>query len=76
MNLSGKVLVITGSNGALGQAAAETLSGYGATLALLDHAQTPSTAPPGSVMRLISPSSWKRSAGSGSPVSASSITTW
>jgi NAD(P)-dependent dehydrogenase (short-subunit alcohol dehydrogenase family) len=44
MNLSGKVLVITGSNGALGQAAAATLSGYGARLALLDHAQTPSTA--------------------------------
>jgi NAD(P)-dependent dehydrogenase (short-subunit alcohol dehydrogenase family) len=44
MNLSGKVLVITGSNGALGQAAAAALSGYGARLALLDHAQTPSTA--------------------------------
>jgi NAD(P)-dependent dehydrogenase (short-subunit alcohol dehydrogenase family) len=46
MNLSGKVLVITGSNGVLGHAAAATLSGYGARLALLDHAQTPSTAPP------------------------------
>jgi NAD(P)-dependent dehydrogenase (short-subunit alcohol dehydrogenase family) len=46
MNLSGKVLVITGSNGALGQAAAATLSGYGARLALLDHAQTPPTAQP------------------------------
>jgi NAD(P)-dependent dehydrogenase (short-subunit alcohol dehydrogenase family) len=46
MNLSGKVLVITGSNGALGQAVAATLSGYGARLALLDHGQTPSTAPP------------------------------
>src|ERR1700731_1985705 len=46
MNLSGKVLVITGSNGVLGQAAAATLSGYGARLALLDHAQTPSTAQP------------------------------
>jgi NAD(P)-dependent dehydrogenase (short-subunit alcohol dehydrogenase family) len=44
MNLSGKVLVITGSNGALGQAAAAALSGYGARLALLDHAQTPSAA--------------------------------
>jgi len=44
MNLSGKVLVITGGNGALSQAAAATLSGYGARLALLDHAQTPSTA--------------------------------
>ena len=46
MNLSGKVLVITGGNGVLGQAAAATLSGYGARLALLDHAQTPSAAPP------------------------------
>jgi NAD(P)-dependent dehydrogenase (short-subunit alcohol dehydrogenase family) len=46
MNLSGKVLAITGSNGALGQAVAKTLSGYGARLALLDHAQTPPTAPP------------------------------
>jgi NAD(P)-dependent dehydrogenase (short-subunit alcohol dehydrogenase family) len=46
MNLSGKVLVITGSSGALGQAVAETLSGYGARLALLDHGQTPPTAPP------------------------------
>jgi NAD(P)-dependent dehydrogenase (short-subunit alcohol dehydrogenase family) len=46
MNLSGKVLVITGSNGALGQAVAATLSGYGARLALLDHAQAPPAAPP------------------------------
>jgi NAD(P)-dependent dehydrogenase (short-subunit alcohol dehydrogenase family) len=46
MNLSGKVLVITGSNGALGQAVAETLSGYGARVALLDHGQTTPTAPP------------------------------
>jgi NAD(P)-dependent dehydrogenase (short-subunit alcohol dehydrogenase family) len=46
MNLSGKVLVVTGSNGSLGQAVAATLSGYGAKLALLDHATTPSTAPP------------------------------
>src|SRR5713226_1043797 len=46
MNLSGKVLVITGSNGVLGQAAALTLSGYGARLALLDHAHTPPTAQP------------------------------
>ncbi len=36
MNLSGKVLVVTGSDGALGQAVAATLSGYGARLALLD----------------------------------------
>jgi NAD(P)-dependent dehydrogenase (short-subunit alcohol dehydrogenase family) len=46
MNLSGKVLVITGSNGALGRAVAATLSAYGARLALLDHAHSPSTAPP------------------------------
>jgi NAD(P)-dependent dehydrogenase (short-subunit alcohol dehydrogenase family) len=44
MNLSGKVLAITGSDGALGQAAAAALSGYGATLALIEHASTPSTA--------------------------------
>jgi NAD(P)-dependent dehydrogenase (short-subunit alcohol dehydrogenase family) len=35
MDLSGKVLVITGSDGALGQAVAATLSAYGAKLALL-----------------------------------------
>src|SRR6266851_2019367 len=46
MNLSGKVLVITGSNGALGQAVAATLSGYGATLALFEHGHTPPTALP------------------------------
>src|SRR5712664_3010037 len=44
MNLSGKVLAITGSDGALGQAAAATLSGYGATLALLEHGHAPTTA--------------------------------
>ena len=49
MNLSGKVLVITGSNGALGQAVAATLSGYGARLALLDHAQTPAAQPAGAL---------------------------
>jgi NAD(P)-dependent dehydrogenase (short-subunit alcohol dehydrogenase family) len=49
MNLSGKVLVITGSNGALGQAIAATLSGYGARLALLDHAQTPAAQPAGAL---------------------------
>lgn len=51
MNLSGKVLAITGSDGALGQAAAATLSGYGATLALIEHANTPSTAPPAGARR-------------------------
>jgi len=34
MDLSGKVLVVTGSDGALGQAVAATLSRYGARLAL------------------------------------------
>jgi NAD(P)-dependent dehydrogenase (short-subunit alcohol dehydrogenase family) len=46
MNLSGKVLVVTGSSGALGQAVAATLSGYGAKLALLDHARAPPPAQP------------------------------
>ena len=41
MNLSGKVLAVTGSGGALGQAVAVVLSGYGARLALLDHAAAP-----------------------------------
>ena len=38
MDLSGKVLVITGADGALGKALAATLSAYGAKLALLSHA--------------------------------------
>lgn len=46
MNLSGKVLVVTGSAGNLGQAVAATLSGYGARLALLDHARSPPLAQP------------------------------
>jgi NAD(P)-dependent dehydrogenase (short-subunit alcohol dehydrogenase family) len=37
MDLSKKVLVVTGADGALGQAVAATLSGYGARLALLSH---------------------------------------
>ena len=51
MNLSGKVLAITGSDGALGQAAAATLSGYGATLALIEHANTASTVLPAGARR-------------------------
>jgi NAD(P)-dependent dehydrogenase (short-subunit alcohol dehydrogenase family) len=39
MNLSGKVVVVTGSDGALGQAVAAVLAGYGAKLALLTHAR-------------------------------------
>jgi NAD(P)-dependent dehydrogenase (short-subunit alcohol dehydrogenase family) len=46
MNLSGKVVVVTGSDGALGRAVAATLDAYGARLALLDHAQAPSSVPP------------------------------
>jgi NAD(P)-dependent dehydrogenase (short-subunit alcohol dehydrogenase family) len=37
MDLSGKVLVVTGADGALGTAVARTLSGYGAKLALITH---------------------------------------
>lgn len=37
MNLSGKVLVVTGSDGALGQAVAATLDGYGAKMVLLTY---------------------------------------
>ena len=46
MDLSGKVLVVTGADGALGQAAAATLSTYGAKLALLSHAGTSARKPP------------------------------
>jgi NAD(P)-dependent dehydrogenase (short-subunit alcohol dehydrogenase family) len=46
MKLSGKVLVVTGSSGALGQAVATTLSGYGARVALLDHSHSPPLVPP------------------------------
>jgi NAD(P)-dependent dehydrogenase (short-subunit alcohol dehydrogenase family) len=46
VNLSGKVLAVTGSGGALGRAVAATLGGYGARLALLDHAAAPVGLPP------------------------------
>jgi NAD(P)-dependent dehydrogenase (short-subunit alcohol dehydrogenase family) len=46
MDLSGKVLVVTGADGALGQAVAATLSGYGAKLALLSHAAVGKVKPP------------------------------
>jgi NAD(P)-dependent dehydrogenase (short-subunit alcohol dehydrogenase family) len=50
VNLSGKVLVITGSDGVLGQAAAAALSGYGARVALLAHGKrAPAAQPPGSL---------------------------
>jgi NAD(P)-dependent dehydrogenase (short-subunit alcohol dehydrogenase family) len=38
MDLSGKVVVVTGADGALGQAVAATLGAYGAKLALISHA--------------------------------------
>jgi NAD(P)-dependent dehydrogenase (short-subunit alcohol dehydrogenase family) len=41
VNLSGKVLVITGGDGVLGQAVAATLSGYGARPAVLAHSDAP-----------------------------------
>jgi NAD(P)-dependent dehydrogenase (short-subunit alcohol dehydrogenase family) len=40
MDLSEKVVVVTGADGALGQAVAATLSAYGAKLALLSHASS------------------------------------
>jgi NAD(P)-dependent dehydrogenase (short-subunit alcohol dehydrogenase family) len=46
MDLSGKVLVVTGADGALGQAVAATLSAYGAKLALLSHAGVAKGKPP------------------------------
>jgi NAD(P)-dependent dehydrogenase (short-subunit alcohol dehydrogenase family) len=51
MNLSDKVLVLTGSDGVLGQAVAATLRGYGARLALLEHAAGPVAAPPAGTLR-------------------------
>jgi NAD(P)-dependent dehydrogenase (short-subunit alcohol dehydrogenase family) len=48
MDLSGKVLVVTGADGALGQGAAATLGGYGAKLALITHTgAAPRTLPAG-----------------------------
>jgi len=52
MDLSGKVLAVTGSDGVLGQAVAATLSRYGARLALLEHGQTSAAAQPGSALRI------------------------
>lgn len=46
MNLSGKVLVLTGADGALGQAVAGTLGAYGAKLALISHAASAKLKPP------------------------------
>jgi len=52
MDLSGKVLVVTGSDGVLGQAVAATLSRYGARLALLEHAPTSAAALPAGALRI------------------------
>jgi NAD(P)-dependent dehydrogenase (short-subunit alcohol dehydrogenase family) len=49
MDLSGKVFVVTGSAGALGQAVAATLGRYGARLALLGHAKINSSQTAGAV---------------------------
>jgi NAD(P)-dependent dehydrogenase (short-subunit alcohol dehydrogenase family) len=49
VDLSGKVIAITGAFGALGSAVAATLSGYGARVARLDHAAAPQGAPPLSI---------------------------
>jgi NAD(P)-dependent dehydrogenase (short-subunit alcohol dehydrogenase family) len=49
MKLADKVLVVTGSDGALGQAVAATLRGYGATLALIDRAADSAPPPPGTL---------------------------
>jgi NAD(P)-dependent dehydrogenase (short-subunit alcohol dehydrogenase family) len=45
VDLSGKVLVVTGSDGDLGRAVAATLNGYGAKLALIDYSRTPPKLP-------------------------------
>jgi NAD(P)-dependent dehydrogenase (short-subunit alcohol dehydrogenase family) len=52
MDLSGKVLAVTGSDGVLGQAVAATLSRYGARLALLEHGQTSAAAQPAGALRI------------------------
>jgi len=52
MDLSGKVLAVTGSDGVLGQAVAATLSRYGARLALLEHGQTSAAAQPVGALRI------------------------
>jgi len=49
MDLSGKVLVVTGSDGTLGQAVAATLSFYGAKLALLTHSRAAANVPAGAL---------------------------
>ena len=49
MNLSGKVVVVSGAAGTLGQAVATCLAGYGARLALLDHSHATFAMPAGAL---------------------------
>jgi NAD(P)-dependent dehydrogenase (short-subunit alcohol dehydrogenase family) len=49
VDLSGKVIAITGAFGALGTAVAATLGEYGARVARLDHVAAPPAAPPLSI---------------------------
>jgi NAD(P)-dependent dehydrogenase (short-subunit alcohol dehydrogenase family) len=49
-SLAGKVVLVTGGFGALGQAVAATLAGYGARVALTDQAAAPSGATPAAAL--------------------------
>jgi NAD(P)-dependent dehydrogenase (short-subunit alcohol dehydrogenase family) len=49
IELSGKVVAVTGAFGALGTAVAATLSNFGARVARLDHAPLPTQSPQGSL---------------------------
>jgi NAD(P)-dependent dehydrogenase (short-subunit alcohol dehydrogenase family) len=49
VDLSGKVIAVTGAFGALGSAVAATLAGFGAQVARLDHAAVPPGSPSGSL---------------------------
>ncbi len=51
MDLKGKVFVVTGADGALGQAVAATLGAYGAKLALISHAASAAEKPAPGVWR-------------------------
>jgi NAD(P)-dependent dehydrogenase (short-subunit alcohol dehydrogenase family) len=52
MDLSGKVLVVTGADGALGSAVAATLTAYGAKVALLSHSSAAAGNQPAAGWRL------------------------
>jgi NAD(P)-dependent dehydrogenase (short-subunit alcohol dehydrogenase family) len=49
VDLSGRVIAVTGAAGALGAAVAAALAGYGAQVARLDHGAVPAGAPSGSL---------------------------